>query len=309
MQYFIFVLTQNILPIFIQIGIGFIIQKKFHLSIPTLSKIQIYVLIPALLFNSIYTSEIKSDVIGQVIIFIGIIFIFLLLSGTLLSKLFKFPHAKEKAFINSLILSNQGNYLIPLLGLLFEGEIAAYAISLQLMIMLFHNVILNTFGLYNASGGTLKGKAMVKRFFGLPMIYVFIVGLLLKNFHIPIWQPIMSSIKIMGSGFVTVALLTLGAQLSETKFGSIDLSIFLSNTVKLILAPALAFGLVFLLGYHGIVAKVLIIGAAAPSAVNSVLWAIEFNGDADYASRTVLTSTLLSTITITVIIQLLTRYL
>lgn len=309
MQYFMFILTQNILPIFIQIVIGFFIQKKFKLSIGTLSKIQIYVLTPALLFTSIYYSDIKKDVVLEIVKFNLVVYLLLFLISFILVKVFKFEKNKGKAFSNSLILSNQGNYLIPLLSLVFIGEVAIYAISLQMMIILIQTFVLNTVGLYNASGGNITGKEMIKRFFSLPMIYIFISAIYLKEMDIAIWAPIITSIDIMGKSFVTVALLTLGMQLSETKLHSLDMKVFLSSFVKLIISPVIAFGLVFLFGISGIVAKVLVISAAAPSAVNSVLWAIEFKGDAEFASQTVLVSTLMSAVTMTIVIQLLSRFL
>jgi len=55
-------------------------------------------------------------------------------------------------------------------------------------------------------------------------------------------------------------------------------------------------------GFTGVIAQVLIIGAAAPTAVNSVLLALEFKGDAGYASETVFLTTLLCLITVTLTI-------
>jgi len=307
MNYFFFILTQNILPIFLQIGIGVIIQKKFKLSIMTMSKVQIYVLLPALLFSSIYSNDINSDVIFQIIVTNIICYGFLAISSIIMSKALRLDKMNSKSFANSLILSNQGNYLIPLLGLIFIGENATYAIALQLMVMLIQTFVLNTFGIYNASGGHLTKKDMIKRFFGLPVLYVFLAAVFFRVTHIPLWNPVMTSINIIGKSFVTVALLTLGMQLAETKLHVIHYRVFISNLIKLVLTPAVVLGCVLLLGYEGIVAKVLIISAAAPSAVNSVLWAIEFGGDAEFASQTVLTSTILSTITMTLVIQIITH--
>lgn len=306
MEYFIFILTQNLLPIFIQIAIGFLIQKKFALSISTLSKIQIYVLTPALLFDSIYNSEIKQEVVVQIFVFNGLLYLFLYIASVVAGIGLKLDSNKKRAFTNSLILSNQGNYLIPLLSLVFAGSLATYAVSLQLMVIMIQTFVLNTFGLYNASGGNIGLKEATKRFFSLPMIYVFVAGLACKELGIEVWKPVVTSINIMGNSFVTVALLTLGMQLSETRLHNIDAKIFLSNTLKLVLSPLFAFLAVYLLGYTGVVAKVLIISAAAPSAVNSVLWAIEFGGDAEFAAQSVLTSTIISAITMTFVIAAVT---
>lgn len=57
MSNLIFIFINILSPIFIQIGLGFLIRKKFELSVQTLTKVQMYILIPGLLFYSIYTSS------------------------------------------------------------------------------------------------------------------------------------------------------------------------------------------------------------------------------------------------------------
>lgn len=74
--------------------------------------------------------------------------------------------------------------------------------------------------------------------------------------------------------------------------------------MRLILSPLLAFALVYAFGIEGTMAQVLIIGASAPTAVNSVLLSIEFDGDATYAAQAVLITTLLSFVTVTGTIML-----
>jgi len=106
-------------------------------------------------------------------------------------------------------------------------------------------------------------------------------------------------------GVVPLALFTLGAQLSETKIRLKDLSLFIAVIGRLIISPLIAYGLVLLFGIEGLMAQVLILGAAAPTAVNSVLLSIEFEGDYEYASQVVMLTTLLSIITVSIIIQLL----
>ena len=57
-------------------------------------------------------------------------------------------------------------------------------------------------------------------------------------------------------------------------------------------------------GISGVVAQVMVICAAAPSAVNTVLLAIEYRSDPEFASQTVFLSTLLSALTMPVVIAL-----
>ena len=57
----------------------------------------------------------------------------------------------------------------------------------------------------------------------------------------------------------------------------------------------------------GIMAQVMIISAGLPTAVNTALIAVEFDNKPDFASQTVMISTLLSSVTLTVVIYFATK--
>ena len=44
------ILYSVILPVFIIIGVGWLLDRKFQLDLPTLSKLNFYVFVPALMF-------------------------------------------------------------------------------------------------------------------------------------------------------------------------------------------------------------------------------------------------------------------
>lgn len=308
MKEFVFIVTNVLLPIFLQIGIGYLIQKRLQLNISSLTKVQLYVLIPALIFVRIYQSVLEGEFIFRLVIFTAILFVLLFTLSLIASRLFKFSKKKEKAFINAVTLRNQGNYGIPLITLAFSGPYGATAISIHMVVLFTTNLLLNTIGLYNASSGSYSPFEAFKKILKLPMIYAIIFGFLFKGFSINLYGPMESTLDIMADGVVPLALFTLGAQLSETKIHFKDFSLMLAAFGRLILSPLLAYGLTLAFGIDGLLAQVLIVGAAAPTAVNSVLLAIEFEGEAEYASRTVFISTLLSIFTVTLTIQLVQAF-
>lgn len=300
----------NILsPIFIQIILGFFIQKKFDLSIKTLTKIQMYILIPGFIFYNIYTSVISNDIMFNIFIFTSVVFFILMLISTIFAKVLKLERPKKKAFINSVILRNQGNFGIPLIALAFASTSNTYALSVHIVVLLTTNILLNTFGLYNASSGAYTAKEAIRNMLRLPILYVIAIALIIKSTGLIVPVPIISTIKILANGLVSVALITLGAQLANTKVNLKDTSIYISNVLRLIISPLITWLFVSIVGYEGVMAQVLIIGSAAPTAVNSVLLAIEFDGDASYASETVLTSTVLSAITVSIVVSLVMTYI
>ena len=302
MSQFIFILKSIILPIFIIIFIGAVLQKKYKLHIPTLSKVQIYVLVPALVFHKIYTSTLSMALIMKVSIYTFILFMMMMLISTGVSRTFKFQRSKEKAFINAVTLRNTGNYGIPLITLLYAGAENDYALSVHMIVVITSTVLMYTIGLYNASSGKYSGRVALRNIRGIPTMYMILIAGGLRVLSIDVPEQLLSPVVFLSNGVVPVALLALGAQLAESKFSVGDVSVYVANTLRLLGSPILALLLCKLMQMDAISTQVLVIGAATPTAVNSLLLAIEFDGDAEYASQTIFMSTLLSAVTVSGVI-------
>ena len=302
MSNFLGILVNIILPVFIQIGVGFMIQKRFHLNLQTLAKIQFYAFIPALLFSKIYTSDISGSDIGMIMLFAVTLFTVMTVVATVASRLVGFDIKREKALVNAVTLLNSGNFGLPLVELLYAGPLAATALTFQVFFMLTQNILMNTFGLFNCTFGQYSLMEGVKKIFKMPMIHTIIIAFALKFLMIPVPGALLSSTEIMGRAMVPVAIFTLGAQLAETKIHLNSIAVYLPVALRLLIAPLIAFGLIQVFGISGLMAQVLLIASAAPSAVNSLLLAIEFDSDPKYASQTVFISTVLSGLTVSIVI-------
>jgi hypothetical protein len=284
------------------IGIAYTIQKKFRLNVTSLAKVHIYAFMPSLMFYNVYFNKLSGDMLFKIVGFFTLMFFILMIMSSLFGRVLKLERSKEKAFVNSVALSNQGNYGLPLITLLFAGPMVDQAVSIQLTLILTASILINTFGLFNASSGSYSGLEALKNVFRMPLIYVIITGFLLRVFDVTLWKPIISTIELMKVGVVPMALFILGTQLAETEIKVSNPLVYVSNGFKLIISPLIAFALVKVFGIEGMLAQILILSSAFPTAVNSVVLAIEFKGDYHFASQSVLFSTLISSITVTVII-------
>lgn len=306
MANFIFIFTNVIIPIFLQIAAGFILQKKFNLNINTLSKVQMFLLTPSLLFTKIYSSELKSSIFVSIMLFCMTIFVLLYFLSWSIGKIFKFKRSQISAFINSVTLYNSGNYCIPLIQLLYKSS---YALSVQIIIMMTQSVLTNTFGIFNSNRGNKNVKHALISTLKMPVAYIVILAISIRSLHISVWSPILSSMDILGSGLVPLALVTLGAQLANTKFSFKLPRVYVSNSMRLLVSPFIAYILTLVMGLHGVVGQVLVICAAAPTAVNSVLIALEYDNEPDYAAQAIFTSTVFSSFTVTLVIYLATKFI
>jgi hypothetical protein len=121
-----------------------------------------------------------------------------------------------------------------------------------------------------------------------------------------LWKPV----ALICGAYVPVALMTLGAQMACVRLLRAPADLVLSLLLRLVLGPLAGFALVEAMGLEGLLAQVLIIGVAGPSAVAGVVLAIEFKSRRpDFASSAVLLSTLGAGLTVPTVIFLVLTYL
>jgi malate permease and related proteins len=297
---FIYIFINIILPIFLLVAIGYTFQKKLKMDVRTFTWLNIYIFIPAVLFTKVYNAKVTLQFFGTIFVYIMIIILTMYLLGELVSRIFKYPRTIKKAFSNSLLFFNSGNYGLPLAELVFKGD--PLATSVQIFIMLIQNITGNTFGVFQASSGSSSYKKALKNVLLMPSPYVLVVVVIVKITKLQVPEMIMEPLQYISNGFIAIALLTLGVQLAGIKFDFKFRDIFLSCFIRLMLSPLIGLLLVTLLGVKGILAQSLIIGASTPTAVNTAIIAKEYDNEPNYCSQIVFVSTIISAITISSVI-------
>lgn len=307
MSTFIYILVHILFPIFVLVTIGFIVQRKFHLDIRTLTRLSMYVFIPAVLITKIYEAQVSLQFFGTLLIYIMSIQIIMMIFGEGIPRLLKYPKSIRKCFSNSLLFFNSGNYGLPLVELAFKHD--PIATTAQVFIMVIQNITTNTVGVFQASTGSSNTKEALKNVFAMPSMYVLLGVGIVKWTGVTIPDPILVPLQYITNGFVGFALILLGVQLAEINFKFKINDIMISCFIRLILSPIIGFALVKLLGVEGILAKSLIIGASTPTAVNTAIIAREFDNEPEYAAQMVFVSTILSAVTISAVMYIVTTYM
>lgn len=311
MSVFLFILTNNILPIFTLIFVGYLIHRKFQIDILSLTKLNFYVFVPAFTFVNLYETDIPLDMI-KVLFGAVILLVINMLLGTFITGLKKQDKSLKYAFKNALMFYNSGNIGIPLIILVFssppfvvDGQTPylTLALTAQIMVLIVQNLALNTLGFINANNANMHFKDSILQILKMPTIYAVPLALLLKitpydMTRFPLW-PVLNYAR---NGLVPIALITLGVQLSRTSFKFADKDVYMAVLLRLIGGPAIAFALAKILGLDGILGQVFFISSAVPTAVNTALIAVECDNHPDFASQVVMLSTLLSSITLALVI-------
>ncbi|WP_127586617.1 AEC family transporter [Paenibacillus koleovorans] len=303
MTYFVYILLNNIVPLSLMIAAGIALGRIFKLDIKTLSKLNFYLFAPCIMFLMLFESAISLAVMLQVLLFFCIFFIGMFVLTEIVIRIRRYKGGMKSAMRNSVIFYNSANYAIPLNQLVFVND--PFTLSIQIIIMMMQSLLPNTYGIYSVNAHRQKLKDTLKTIASMPTIYIIPLALCMRWLHIPVPGPIYVTINYVGDGFIATALLTLGVQLGSMKWSLRLADIMISNALRLCIGPLLGFGLVLALGITGDMAKALVLSCAVPTSLNSVLLAVEFDNEPEFASQAVFSSTVFSIFTVTFVIYLL----
>ncbi|TCM93287.1 hypothetical protein EV294_107239 [Paenibacillus sp. BK033] len=291
-----------IVPILIPLAIGALLHRKFKFELGGFSKMLMYYYIPALAFVKVYQAELTASLLATIFVFLAAQFIAIVLIGQGVSRMLRHPKPLAASFSNSIALTNNGNIGIPVNAMAFKHD--PFAMSVQMMVVTFELFATFTFGLLNASRAASGLKHSLLQFVKMPVLYAIIAGTLLRLVPIDLPAPLLTPLSAVADGMLSFALFTIGAQMASTMLKLHTITVLWSSLIRLIAAPAIAWLLLELMHAHGVTAQALFIASAIPTSRNSAALALEYNCEPGFAAQAVLFSTLLSSITLTVIIQL-----
>nr|WP_285847208.1 AEC family transporter [Sporosarcina luteola] len=291
------------MPILILVVLGAGLQRKFAFNLKAVSNLITYCLMPAAVFINLYETEIDVHVLLEIISYLFAFSLAIIIVTTILSKFLKLDRGETAIFKNSISLINSGNYGIPVSQLLFHAN--PLGISIQIIVMVFQNVLTYTYGLYNLISATKSGLEILRSLLKMPVIHAMLLGGLLNWLQIPIPNFIWVPISHLSDAFLAIALILLGAQLAQIELKTIvNRTIVTSSIGRLLIGPSVALLLIFLFGLDGVVAQSLFIASSFPTSRNSSTLALEYDVHPDLAAQTVLFSTIVSAITVTFVVYL-----
>ena len=296
-----------ILPIFIVMGLGFLVSKYFTLDLGSLSKLNFYIFIPVFMFYNLLIFQPEHREMGEIVAFNTVLACVTFLAVYGLTRLLKFEAGLAAASTLAVMIFNSANYGIPVINLALKGDesIQGQGLAIQVITITAMNILTYTLGIL-VMGGWSEWKKGVQTILKLPIIYALLIAIILRQFDLIPPEPIMTALKWTSDGMLAIALLTLGAQLGQSGISlRHSKEIWVTVAARLLLAPLLAFGLIYLFGWihlmnaHGLLARVLFISSAFPTAVATVLFGIEYNKEPTFIADVVFITTLLSAITVT----------
>ncbi len=293
--------VNNLLPILLMAGIGYLLGTWLEIEPRSLSQTLFYALSPVLIFDLLANSEINQDAMFRISAFAATQVISLILITWLLGRALKLERKLLAAVIIAATFMNTANYGLSLIMFAF-GETAMAHASIFYITTAF---LTYTIGVAIASLGNLNVKQTLIRLTKIPAIYAAILGILFNILGWSLPLPLKRTASVLSDAAIPLMLILLGLQLQRNQRTWDLRALGLATGMRLLGGPLLAFATAGLFGLETLAYKAGITEAAMPTAVLTTVLATEFDTKPSFVTTVVFITTLLSPLTLTPLLAFL----
>jgi hypothetical protein len=295
--------ANNILPIILLSGAGFLLGKLITVDSRTLGRVVFYLFSPLLIFDLLLKSKLDYQQAITTIAYTATVITTLSILAFLLGKLLQLKRPMLLAVIITVAFGNTGNYGLPLISFAFGEQALAYA-SIYFVTT---TILLNTAGVLIASLGHMDLKTALLGLFKVPLIYAVALALLLNSTGIILPAAFARTIDLAAGGSIPLMLVLLGLELTRVEWTNSLRALGLGVFLRLIAGPIVGILFTKVYNIHGAARSSDILQASMPAAVATTVLASEYNLESSLVTAIVFTGTLLSPLTLTPLVVYLGR--
>ena len=301
MHLLIQILRDQILPIFLAVGIGSVFWFYFRPDIKSMSRLSFYILSPCLVYSSISNNNLPAVEFWRIVMFsVSTVFI----SGALawiIGNILSLQPTITIALMMTCMFVNGGNYGLSLNLFAFGTE----AMNRAIVYYLVNVVAVYSIGVFIASNGIKKPKVAINKALKVPAIYALLISSTLRYIELetPTW--IYIPIDLLAEAAIPVMLLILGMQLAKTNLVIRWKWISLVIVVRLIIMPIIAIFLSDIFNLSETSRKASILEASMPTAVIVTVLSLEYDLEPELVTEAVFITTLISPLVLTPLIAFL----
>lgn len=286
--------ADNLLPILITAGAGYLVQRTLRVDPKPLARVTFYIFTPALAFSiALSTSITASDIIHMTCFAAAVVILIGSLSW-ILGRLLRLSQQTAAVFILTATFMNAGNYGLPLNDFFFGEEGLAWAS----VYFITNALLMNSLGVFITTSGRQSIRRSLVGLLKIPAVYAIPLAILVRSSHWQLPISIERPITLLGSAMIPCMLLLLGMQISHGGLPKRKSLLALVAGLRLIISPLLALLIAPLFGLTGLSAHVGVLESAMPTAVLTTVIATEFDVEPDFVTGAVLITTLLSPLTL-----------
>ena len=279
-----------IAPVFIIAGLGYFwVKGELPFDNGTISSLVMYVGSPCLIYSALTSKAAETAALGMM----GISAFLVILMSLIFSWVFlKIAGWKLTTYLPALIHPNCGNMGLPLVLLAFGQE------GLALGMAYF---FVNSISQYTLGMAISSGHFDIRQLMKQPIIWavIFVLTVILGDFQMPKWFN--STTSILAGLTIPAMLIMLGTSLANLNVASLKETLTISS-LRILLGLGLGLLVIEMLSLSGIMAGIVLLQSAMPSAVFNYIFADRFNRESDKVAAVILQSTLISALSLPLLV-------
>lgn len=297
-------LLYKVIPLYINIALGFIAGKKLHVDRESIAKLLFYIIAPVIIFCGVMNTELNLNILMLPLVIFGISSVLCYLVFYISRFLWKDSLVNLAAY--SAGVANTGYFGLPVALMLFndQGE------GIYLMGLLGINLFENSVGYYVLARGTYSARECAVKLAQLPTLYAFVLALALNLLGFTLPQAMIELSQYFKGAFTVLGMMVIGFGISSLTRLSFDYKfIAVTFLTRFVLWPLAVFAVIWIdrivFGmFDESICKAMILIASVPLAANMVVLASLFNIHPGIAATTVLLSTILALVIIPCVVLL-----
>ena len=289
-----FRLVAILFPIFGIIAAGYFYARHHKPEMAVANRLNMDVFVPALVFAAMAGKS--FDLAAYAPLALGG-FIVLASCGLLAWPLAKLLGSQPKTLVPPMMFNNSGNIGLPLAVLAWGEE----ALPAAVILFMVENTLHFSFG-----ARLLDPHARLLTLWRVPVVAAAIVGLAVALLKIPVWQPLVIAIKMLGDVSVPLLLFSLGVRMTDVSFKEWKLATG-SAVLRPVAGMLIAAGVIQLLGLQGREAAMLLVFGALPPAVLNFLFAERYRQEPERVASIVLIGNLAALVFLPLALALVLR--
>ena len=306
------IIFESILPIFLLVLLGVALKRSPLINgsfWDGLEQCGYYVLFPALLFHTLATADfasLETGAIGVTAVVVVVLVSALVLSlWPLLRRIGVTPSAYSSVFQTA----TRWNAFIALaIAGKTYGDLGLTVVALVMAVVIVPINLINVAVLLSFSGTRTSHGAFVLRIVTNPLIISSLLGVIVNRLGVPIYEPLMTSVDLVGRAALSLGLIAVGAGLRISDALKPRPLVLFSTAIKLVFFPLLMIAAALIAGITGPAVALLGLSAGVPTAMNGYLLAKKMGGDAELHAATATVQTVFSFVTIPLVLMVAAQF-
>ena len=295
------IFLNDILPIFLIAGAGFVLTRKLAVSPVTLAHVVFYVLLPCFAFRLLTNAAVVGLEFGRMVLLAILVVVAMAVMGVLVAIALRLSRAETTALLLVVMFSNGGNYGLPVISFAFGEQALAYGT----VFFLTGSVLTNTVGAFVAAASRRSPRQALLSVLRVPALYGVVAAILTLAADAAMPLTVMRPVTMLSDAALPLMILVLGMQLARAARPRRPALVFIAVGISLVVAPLVALTLTSLLDVTGAARQAVVLLSSMPVAVATTILAVEFDSAPDFVMAAVFVSTILSPLTLTPLIAYL----